>query len=97
MHFDSAKAERTFNEKNTGDGQVERTTTTTMGAGIGSRSASKEKIEISNVDYLTGKSTTKIACEKMVQKESWGISAAAIIGIEISRDVILKGPDLKKK
>ncbi|MBB5622753.1 RHS repeat-associated protein [Pedobacter cryoconitis] len=93
----SAKAERTFSEKTTGDGQVERTTTTTAGAGIGSRSVSKEKVEVSNVDYLTGKTTTTVTSEKMVQKESWGINIAAIIGLEISRDVILKGPDLKKK
>jgi len=93
----SAKAERTFSEKTTGDGQVERTTTTTAGAGIGSRSVSKEKVEVSNFDYLTGKTTTTVTSEKMVQKESWGINIATIIGLEISKDVILKGPDLKKK
>lgn len=64
---------------------------------MGSRSVSKEKVEVSKVDYLTGKTTTTATSEKMVQKESWGINIAAIIGLEISKDVILKGPDLKKK
>ena len=93
----TASAERKFSEKETGDSKVERTTTVTTGAGLGLRSTSKETIDVSQVDYKNGETKTKRVSDRIVHKESWGVKLAALIGIEISRDVTINGPNKVKK
>jgi hypothetical protein len=87
-----AKAERTFSEKEIGDGKVERTTTVTAGGSIGKRSHSYEKVTVSDVDYLTGQTTTKKVTVNNVFKETFGVTVSAIIGFEMSRDVTIRTP-----
>lgn len=50
----------------------------------------KELIRTERVDYNTGEIKSRIKSESIVHKTSFGISAAMLIGIEVSKDIIEK-------
>lgn len=75
--------------------KVATTKTTNTEVNYATRSLGKEKVEKSVTDYKTGQ--TKTVSEKTVAKEGWGLKAAGLIGFDLSRDVVVKGPEQVKK